>query len=31
MSVNVSRAAQVRFGVRIEVFRVIWMVIEAVV
>jgi len=31
MSVNVSRAAQVRRGVRIEVFTVIWMVIEAVV
>lgn len=31
MSVNVSRAAQVRTGVRIEVFTVIWMVIEAAV
>jgi divalent metal cation (Fe/Co/Zn/Cd) transporter len=31
MSVNVSRAAQVRTGVRIEVFTVIWMLIEAVV
>lgn len=31
MSVDVSRASQVRFGVRIEVFTVIWMVIEAVV
>ncbi len=31
MSVNVSRAALVRSGVRIEVFTVIWMVIEAVV
>ncbi len=31
MSVNVSRAAQVRTGVRIEVFTVSWMVIEAAV
>ena len=31
ISVNVSRAAQVRTGVRIEVFTVIWMVIEAAV
>jgi divalent metal cation (Fe/Co/Zn/Cd) transporter len=31
MSVDVSRAAQVRTGVRIEVFTVSWMVIEAAV
>jgi divalent metal cation (Fe/Co/Zn/Cd) transporter len=31
MSVNMSRATEVRSGVRIEVFTVIWMVIEAVV
>jgi divalent metal cation (Fe/Co/Zn/Cd) transporter len=31
MSANVSRATEVRSGVRIEVFTVIWMVIEAVV
>jgi divalent metal cation (Fe/Co/Zn/Cd) transporter len=31
MSVNVSRTAQVRFGVRIEVFTVLWMVVEAIV
>jgi divalent metal cation (Fe/Co/Zn/Cd) transporter len=31
MSANVSRAAEVRSGIRIEVFTVIWMVIEAVV
>src|SRR5215467_2716345 len=31
MGVNVSRAAQVRRGVRIEAFTIIWMVIEAVV
>lgn len=31
MSANVSRAAEVRNGVRIEVFTVVWMVIEAVV
>ena len=31
MSANVSRATAVRSGVRIEVFTVIWMVIEAVV
>ncbi len=31
MSADVSRATEVRSGVRIEVFTVIWMVIEAVV
>lgn len=31
MSANVSRDAEIRSGVRIEVFTVIWMVIEAVV
>jgi divalent metal cation (Fe/Co/Zn/Cd) transporter len=31
MSVQASRAAQVRTGVRIEIFTVIWMVVEAVV
>jgi divalent metal cation (Fe/Co/Zn/Cd) transporter len=31
MSANVSRATEIRSGVRIEVFTVIWMVIEAVV
>jgi divalent metal cation (Fe/Co/Zn/Cd) transporter len=31
MSIDVGRAVQVRRGVRIEVFTVIWMVIEAVV
>src|SRR5215472_5876087 len=31
MSVNASRTAQVRFGVRIEVFTVMWMVVEAIV
>ena len=31
MSTNVSRATEVHSGVRIEVFTVIWMVIEAVV
>ncbi|HEV2582121.1 MAG TPA: cation transporter [Ktedonobacteraceae bacterium] len=31
MSVNVSRAIEVRSGIRIEVFTVIWMVIEAAV
>jgi divalent metal cation (Fe/Co/Zn/Cd) transporter len=29
--VNISRAAQVRIGIRVEVFSVIWMVIEAIV
>jgi divalent metal cation (Fe/Co/Zn/Cd) transporter len=29
--VNVTRAAQVRTGIRVEVFSVIWMVIEAIV
>ncbi len=29
--VNVSRAAHVRTGIRVEVFSVIWMVIEAIV
>jgi hypothetical protein len=29
--VNVTRAAQVRAGIRVEVFSVIWMVIEAIV
>jgi divalent metal cation (Fe/Co/Zn/Cd) transporter len=31
MSVQARRAAQVRFGVRVEVFTVLWMVVEAVV
>jgi len=31
MSVQVDRAAQVRMGVRVEVFTVLWMVVEAVV
>jgi divalent metal cation (Fe/Co/Zn/Cd) transporter len=31
MSIQASRAAQVRTGVRIEIFTVIWMVVEAVV
>ncbi len=31
MSVQASRAAQVRTGVRIEIFPVIWMVVEAAV
>src|SRR5437870_12849661 len=29
--VQAKRAAQVRFGVRVEVFTVLWMVVEAVV
>lgn len=31
MSVQVDRAAQVRAGVRVEVFTVLWMIVEAVV
>ncbi len=31
MSVQTDRAAQVRMGVRVEVFTVLWMVVEAVV
>ena len=31
MSANVTRAAQIRSGVTIEVFTVIWMALEAIV
>lgn len=31
MSVNASRVTQVRSGIRIETFTIIWMVIEAIV
>lgn len=31
IGVNISRAANVRRGIRVEVFTVMWMVIEAVV
>ena len=31
MNVQAKRAAQVRIGVRVEVFTVLWMVIEAIV
>ena len=31
MSVQTDRAAQVRMGVRVEVFTVLWMIVEAAV